>query len=35
LESTGIFETSQCLDSVLMLRHRLLGCWVMQRVEAH
>jgi hypothetical protein len=28
-------ETSQRLDSVLVLRHRLLGCWVVYRVGAH
>jgi hypothetical protein len=26
-ESTGIIETIQRLDSVLVLRHRLLGRW--------
>jgi hypothetical protein len=26
-DSTGIVETSQCSDSVLVLRHHLLGCW--------
>jgi hypothetical protein len=35
LESLGIVETSQCSDSVLVLRHRLLGCWTVYRVEAH
>jgi hypothetical protein len=34
-ESTGIVETSQCSDSVLVLRHRLLGHWAVYRVEAH
>jgi hypothetical protein len=32
LESTGIVETSQRLDSVLVLRHRLLGRWTVYRV---
>jgi hypothetical protein len=35
LESTGIVETSQCSNSVLVLRHRLLGRWVVNRVGAH
>jgi hypothetical protein len=35
LESMGIVETSQCLDSVLVLRHRLLGRWAVYRVGAH
>jgi hypothetical protein len=35
LESTGIVETSQRSDSVLVLRHRLLGRWVVYRVGAH
>jgi hypothetical protein len=34
-ESTGIVETIQCSDSVLVLRHRLLGHWVVYRVGAH
>jgi hypothetical protein len=34
-ESTGIVETSQSSDSVLVLRHRLLGRWAMYRVGAH
>jgi hypothetical protein len=35
LESMGIVETIQRLDSVLVLRHRLLGHWAVYRVEAH
>jgi hypothetical protein len=35
LESTGIVETSQRSDSVLVLRHRLLGRWAVYRVGAH
>jgi hypothetical protein len=35
LESTGIVEKSQYSDSVLVLRHRLLGRWVVYRVGAH
>jgi hypothetical protein len=35
LESTGIVETSQSSDSVLVLRHRLLGRWAVYRVGAH
>jgi hypothetical protein len=35
LESTGIVETSQRSDSVLVLRHRLLGRWAMYRVGAY
>jgi hypothetical protein len=35
LESTGIVETIQCSDSILVLRHRLLGRWAVYRVEAH
>ena len=35
LESTGIVETSQSSDSVLVLRHRLLGRWPVYRVGAH
>jgi hypothetical protein len=35
LKSTGIVETSQSSDSVLVLQHRLLGCWAMYRVRAH
>jgi hypothetical protein len=34
-QSTGIVETSQSSDSILVLRHRLLGRWVMYRVGAH
>jgi hypothetical protein len=34
-ESTGIVETSQHSDSVLVLRHRLLGRWAVYRVGAH
>jgi hypothetical protein len=34
-ESMGIVETSQRSDSVLVLRHRLLGRWVVYRVGAH
>jgi hypothetical protein len=34
-ESTGIIETSQRSDSVLVLRHRLLGRWAVYRVGAH
>jgi hypothetical protein len=34
-ESTEIVETSQRSDSVLVLRHRLLGRWAMYRVGAH
>jgi hypothetical protein len=34
-ESTGIVETSQRSDSVLVLRHRLLGRWAVYRVGAH
>jgi hypothetical protein len=33
-ESTGIVETSQRSDSVLVLRHRLLGRWAVYRVRA-
>jgi hypothetical protein len=35
LESTGIVETIQRSDSVLVLRHRLLGRWPVYRVGAH
>jgi hypothetical protein len=35
LESTGIVETSQRSDSILVLRHRLLGRWAVYRVGAH
>jgi hypothetical protein len=35
LESTGIVETIQRSDSILVLRHRLLGCWAVYLVEAH
>jgi hypothetical protein len=35
LESTGVVETIQRSDSVLVLRHRLLGRWAVYRVEAH
>jgi hypothetical protein len=31
----GIVETSQRSDSVLVLRHRLLGRWAVYRVGAH
>jgi hypothetical protein len=34
-ESTGIVETSQRSDSVLVLRHHLLGRWSVYRVGAH
>jgi hypothetical protein len=34
-ESTVIVETSQSSDSVLVLRHRLLGRWPVYRVGAH
>jgi hypothetical protein len=34
-ESTGIVESIQYSDSVLVLRHHLLGRWAMYRVEAH
>jgi hypothetical protein len=34
-ESTGIVETIQRSNSVLVLRHRLLGSWAVYRVEAH
>jgi hypothetical protein len=34
-ESTGIVETSQSSDSVLVLRHRLLGRCAVYRVGAH
>jgi hypothetical protein len=34
-ESTGIVETSQSSDSVLVLRHHLLGRWAVYRVGAH
>jgi hypothetical protein len=34
-ESTGIIETIQRSDSVLMLRYRLLCRWAVYRVEAH
>jgi hypothetical protein len=34
-ESTEIVETSQHSDSVLVLRHRLLGRWAVYRVGAH
>jgi hypothetical protein len=35
LDSMGIVETSQSSDSVLVLRHRLLGRWAVYRVGAH
>jgi hypothetical protein len=35
LESTGIVETSQRSDSILVLRHRLLARWAVYRVRAH
>jgi hypothetical protein len=31
-ESTRIVKTSQRLDSVLVLRHRLLGRWAVYRI---
>jgi hypothetical protein len=34
-ESTGIVDTNQLSDSVLVLRHRLLGRWAVYRVRAH
>jgi hypothetical protein len=34
-ESMGIVETSQRSDSVLVLRHRLLGRWAVYRIGAH
>jgi hypothetical protein len=34
-ESTGIVKTSQRSDSVLVLRHHLLGRWAVYRVGAH
>jgi hypothetical protein len=34
-ESMGIIETSHRSDSVLVLRHRLLGRWAMYHVGAH
>jgi hypothetical protein len=34
-KSTGIVETIQRSDSVLVLRHRLLGRWAVYRVETH
>jgi hypothetical protein len=34
-ESTGIAETSQHSDSVLVLRHCLLGHWAVYHVGAH
>jgi hypothetical protein len=34
-ESTEIVETIQSSDSVLVLRHRLLGHWSVYRVGAH
>jgi hypothetical protein len=33
-ESTGIVETTQSSDYVLVLRHRLLGRWAVYRVGA-
>ena len=35
LESMGIFETIGHLESVMVLRHNLLGCWPMYRVGVH
>jgi hypothetical protein len=35
LESTGIVETIQRSDYVLVLRHRLLGRWAVYCVDAH
>jgi hypothetical protein len=34
-ESTGIIKTSQHSDSVLVLRHRLLGRWAVYLVGAY
>jgi hypothetical protein len=34
-ESTGIVETIQRSDFVLVLRHCLLGRWAVYRVKAH
>jgi hypothetical protein len=34
-ESTGIIETIQRSNSVLVVRHRLLGDWAVYRVGAH
>jgi hypothetical protein len=34
-DSIGIVETSQRSDSVLVLRHRLLGRWAVYRIGAH
>jgi hypothetical protein len=34
-ESTEIVETNQRSDSILVLRHRLLGRWAVYRVRAH
>jgi hypothetical protein len=34
-ELTGIVETIHRSDSVLVLRHRLLGRWAVYRVGAH
>jgi hypothetical protein len=34
-ESTGIVKTIQHSDSVLVMRHRLLGRWAVYRVKAH
>jgi hypothetical protein len=31
----GNHETSGCLESVRVLRRRLLGCWPMYRIGAH
>jgi hypothetical protein len=31
----GIIETSQRSDSILVLRHRLLGRWAVYRVGVH
>jgi hypothetical protein len=35
LESIGTVKTSQRSDSVLLLRHRLLGRWAVYRVGGH
>jgi hypothetical protein len=34
-ELIGIVKTIQRLDSILVLRHHLLGRWVVYRVGAH
>ena len=35
LESTGIIETIGHPESIMVLRHHLLGCWPMYRVGVH